>query len=110
MIAKRRSAILLSSGMITVALLSSAAQPAFADDAKTEELERQIKVMQQQLQSLQHQVAQTKKSSAAAQTPAQAPPPPAAPGTMYLAAPSGAPMPTKGPSPSWWDGIKVSLA
>jgi hypothetical protein len=60
MIAKRRSAILLSGAFLSVSL---AAMPAFADDAQSEQLQRQINAMQQQLEKLQQQVAETKKEA-----------------------------------------------
>jgi hypothetical protein len=51
MIVKRRIAILLSGACASTLLLTTA--PVWADDAQTAEMQRQIKVMQQQLQALQ---------------------------------------------------------
>jgi len=64
MIAKRRSAILLSGTLLGASLVAAA--PAWADD-----VQNQINALQQQLQKLQNQVAETKKEAKAAKEAVQ---------------------------------------
>ena len=81
------------------------AAPAFAQDAKTEQMQNQINALQQQLQVMQAQVSQTKKDAKAAEQAVQN-----LPSNLYNAAPPGSsPVVTKGP-PSWFDSIHVSMA
>jgi hypothetical protein len=108
MVVKRWMSILLSGTALGAALIVAA--PARADDAQTEQLQRQINALQKQLQGLQGQVTETKKAAQAAQQAAQNPPPPAAlPAGLYNAAPPGAasPMPTKGPA--WMSGVTIKV-
>ena len=89
------------------------AAPALADDAQTEQLQKQINALQKQLQTLQSQVTETKKEAKAAQQQAaqqaaQGVPPPTAPVGLYDAAPP--PAPVIGKAPSWLGGVKVSFA
>ena len=103
MVVKRRVSLLLAGTMIGASVLIAA--PAFADDAQTQKLQNQINSLQQELQTLQDQVAQTKKQANAAQEAVQN-----IPGGLYNAAPPGAmPMVTKGP-PAWLSSIHISLA
>jgi hypothetical protein len=71
MIVKRRSAILLSGTLLSASLLMSASAPAWADDAQSDQLQREINAMQQQLQKLQDQMAETKKEAKSAQQAVQ---------------------------------------
>ena len=64
MIAKRRSAILLSGTLLGASLVAAA--PAWADD-----VQNQINALQQQLQKLQSQVAETKKEAKSAKEAVQ---------------------------------------
>ena len=109
MFIKQRVAFLLSCICLSAAVCS--ANPALAQDAKTDQLQRQIDSLQEQLQSLKRQVAQTKKDADKAQQTAQnAQKPPQdgqqAPPGLYNAA---LPMPTKA-GPSFLDTIHVSFA
>ena len=106
MVFKRRAGLLLS-GTILASIFVAA--PALAQDAQTDQLQRQINALQKQLQSLQSQVTETKQQAKAAQESAQTaqqsvqniPP------GLYNA--DVAPLPFKG-APSWFGGIHVSLA
>jgi len=111
MLIKRRVGILLSGTVLGASVLFAA--PAFADDAQTEQLQKQINMLQKQLQSLQSQVTETKKQAKAAQDQAaqqatQVAQRPSAPPGLYDAAP--APGPVVGKAPSWVNGIKISFA
>jgi outer membrane murein-binding lipoprotein Lpp len=106
MVFKRRAGLLLS-GTILASIFVAA--QALAQDAQTDQLQRQINALQKQLQSLQSQVTETKQQAKAAQESAQTaqqsvqniPP------GLYNA--DVAPLPFKG-APSWFGGIHVSLA
>ncbi|HEY1981044.1 MAG TPA: hypothetical protein VGH13_13250, partial [Xanthobacteraceae bacterium] len=104
MIVKRRRAILLSGTLLSASLMMSAAAPAWADDAQSEQLQREINSMQQQLQKLQDQMVQTKKEAKSAQQAVQN-----MPGGIYDAAgkPAG-PGVFKMPS-SLLPGVKVTF-
>jgi hypothetical protein len=69
MVVKRRRGILLSSALLSASLLT--ASPVLADDAQTEELQRQINAMQQQLKKLQQQVVQNQKAAQEAKAAAE---------------------------------------
>ena len=105
---KRRASILLSGTMLGASFLLAA--PALADDAQTEQLQKQINALQKQLQSLQSQVTETKKEAKAAQQRAESAPPPSAPAGLYNAAPPPGPSPVIGKAPSWVSGITISFA
>ena len=105
---KRRASILLSGTMLGASFLLAA--PALADDAQTEQLQKQINALQKQLQSLQSQVTETKKEAKAAQQRAESAPPPNAPAGLYNAAPPPGPSPVIGKAPSWISGITISFA
>ena len=96
---KHRASILLSGTMLGASFLLAA--PALADDAQTEQLQKQINALQKQLQSLQSQVTETKKEAKAAQQRAESAPPPNAPAGLYNAAPPPGPSPVIGKAPSW---------
>ena len=108
---KRRLGLLLAGTVLGTSILVSA--PAFADDAQ---LQQQINAMQRQLQTMQDQLAETKKQAKAAAQQAQQTQqaqqqqaqniPANIPPNLYAA---DVPIPTKGP-PSWFDSIHVSLA
>lgn len=66
MVAKQRTRILLSGSLLGASLLASAS--ALADDTQSEQLQREIKAMQQQLHQLQKQMAETKKAAPQAPT------------------------------------------
>lgn len=103
MVVKHRLRLLLSGTMLGASFLIAA--PAFAQDAKTEQMQNQINALQQQLQVMQAQVSQTKKDAKAAEQAVQN-----LPSNLYNAAPPGSsPVVTKGP-PSWFDSIHVSMA
>jgi outer membrane murein-binding lipoprotein Lpp len=111
MLIKRRVGVLLSGTVLGASVLFAA--PAFADDAQTEQLQKQINALQKQLQTLQSQVTETKKQAKAAQDQAaqqaaQIAQQPSAPAGLYNAAPPPGPM--IGKAPSWVSGIKVSFA
>jgi outer membrane murein-binding lipoprotein Lpp len=111
MLIKRRVGVLLSGTVLGASVLFAA--PAFADDAQTEQLQKQINALQKQLQALQSQVTETKKQAKAAQDQAaqqaaQIAQQPSAPAGLYNAAPPPGPM--IGKAPSWVSGIKVSFA
>jgi outer membrane murein-binding lipoprotein Lpp len=108
MVFQRRAGVLLSGTVLGASFLMAA--PAFADDAQTEQLQKQINTLQKQLQSLQSQVTETKKDAKAAQRAAQSAPPPSAPAGLYNAAPPPGPSPMIGKAPSWVSGITVSFA
>jgi hypothetical protein len=105
---KRKAGILLSGTMLGASFLLAA--PALADDAQTEQLQKQINALQKQLQTLQSQVTETKKEAKAAQQRAESAPPPSAPGGLYNAAPPPGPSPMIGKAPSWISGITISFA
>ncbi len=116
MLIKRRVGVLLSGTVLGASVLFAA--PAFADDAQTEKLQKQINALQKQLQSLQAQVTETKRQAQAAQQQAArqqaALPAPqstaalTAPAGAYNAAPQGSPTFTK--APAWLGGVQISLA
>jgi hypothetical protein len=111
MLIKRRVGVLLSGTMLGASVLFAA--PAFADDAQTEQLQKQINALQKQLQALQTQVTETKKQAKAAQDQAsqqaaQIAQRPSVPAGLYDAAPP--PGPVVGKAPSWVSGIKASFA
>ncbi len=85
MIVKRRVGMLLAGTVLGASFLTSA--PAFADDAQ---LQNQINSLQQQLQTLQDQVAAAR----------------SVPAGLY----NQAPPPLVGKGPAWLSGIQVSLA
>ena len=101
---KRKAGILLSGTMLGASFLLAA--PALADDAQTEQLQKQINALQKQLQTLQSQVTETKREAKAAQQRAESAPPPSAPSGLYNAAPPPGPSPMIGKAPSWVSGIK----
>ena len=68
MVFKRRAWLLLS-GTVLASIFVAA--PAFAEDAQTDQLQRQINALQKQLQTLQSQVTETKQQAKAAQESAQ---------------------------------------
>ena len=107
---KRRVGVLLSGTMLGASVLFAA--PAFADDAQTEQLQKQINALQKQLQSLQSQVTDTKKQAKAAQEQASQQAAQnahlSAPAGLYDAAPPPGPMVAK--APSWVSSIKISFA
>jgi len=107
MVAKRRSAILLSGAMLSASLLSWA--PARADDAQSEQLQREINAMQQQLQKMQDQMAETKKEARSAQQTADRAAQ-SVPGGIYDAAgkPAGSGL-LKAPPSLLPPGVKVSF-
>jgi len=112
MLIKRRVGILLSGTVLGASVLFAA--PVFADDAQTEQLQKQINALQKQLQSLQSQVTETKKQAKAAQDQAsqqaaQVAQRPSAPPGLYDAAPPPGPMVSKA-APSWLGSIKVSFS
>src|SRR5690348_882153 len=65
---RRRTGLLLLS---TVLASSFTAGSAFAQDAQTDQLQRQINTLQKQLQALQTQVTETKQQAKAAQQSAE---------------------------------------
>ena len=71
MIVKRRSAILLSGTILGASLMMSAVSPVWADDAQSEQLQHEVNAMQQQLQKLQDQMAETKKEAKSARQAVQ---------------------------------------
>src|SRR6478752_1082803 len=68
MVVKQRAGLLLS-GTVLASIFVTA--PAFAQDAQTDQLQRQINALQKQLQTLQSQVTETKQQAKAAQQSAQ---------------------------------------
>ena len=110
MVVKQRAGLLLSG---TVLASMFVAAPALAQDAQTDQLQRQINALQKQLQALQSQVTETKHQAKAAQESAQTAQQTVQniPSGLYNAAPAGSgPTLTKAGPPSWFGGIKVSLA
>jgi hypothetical protein len=110
MFIKQRVAFLLSCTFLSAAVC--VVNPALAQDAKSDQLQRQIDSLQEQLQSLKRQVAQTKKDADKAQQTAQnAQKPPQdgqqIPPGLYDAESH---MPTKAKPSSWLDTIHVSFA
>jgi outer membrane murein-binding lipoprotein Lpp len=103
MIFKQRAGLLLSG---TVLASIFVAVPALAQDARTDQLQRQINALQKQLQTLQSQVTETKQQAKAAQESAQT-----AQQSVQNIPPSlyNADLPMKAAS-SWFGGIHVSLA
>jgi cell division septum initiation protein DivIVA len=106
---KRTVGLPLFTALLAVSTLVTA--PAFAQDAQTDQLQRQINSLQKQLQTLQNQVSETKQQAQAAQQSAQSAQQAVqkVPSGVYDAAQPGAPIPAKG-APSWWSGVKISLA
>jgi hypothetical protein len=115
MICKRRAGLLLSGTILGASILVAA--PALAQDAQTDQLQRQINALQKQLQTLQSQVTETKQQAKAAQQSAQTAQQSAQtaqqtvqniPAGLYNA---DVALPTKAAAaPSWFGGIHVSLA
>ena len=105
MVFKRRAGLLLS-GTVLASIFVAA--PAFAQDAQTDQLQRQINTLQKQLQTLQSQVTETKQQAKAAQESAQTAQQTVQniPTGLYNA---DVALPTKA-APSWFGGIHVSLA
>ena len=68
MVVKQRAGLLLS-GTVLASIFVTA--PAFAQDAQTDQMQRQINALQKQLQTLQSQVTETKQQAKAAQESAQ---------------------------------------
>jgi hypothetical protein len=113
MIFKRLAGLLLSGTVLGASILVAA--PAFAQDAQTDQMQRQINALQKQLQTLQSQVTETKQQAKAAQESAQTAQQSAQtaqqtvqniPAGLYNA---DVALPTKA-APSWFGGIHVSLA
>jgi outer membrane murein-binding lipoprotein Lpp len=105
MVFKRRAGMLLS-GTILASIFVAA--PALAQDAQTDQMQRQINALQKQLQTLQSQVTETKQQAKAAQESAQT-----AQQSVQSIPPGlyNADLPTKAAAaPSWFGGIHVSLA
>jgi hypothetical protein len=119
-VVKQRAGLLMS-GTVLVSIVAAA--PAFAQDAQTDQLQRQINALQKQLQALQTQVTETKQQAKAAQQSAQTAQQSAQtaqqsaqtaqqtvqniPAGLYNA---DVAVPTKAGIPSWFGGIHVSLA
>jgi hypothetical protein len=111
---KRQYRYLLS-GTILASIFVAA--PALAQDAQTDQMQRQINALQKQLQALQSQVTETKQQARAAQQSAQTAQESAQtaqqtvqniPAGLYNA---DVALPTKAAAaPSWFGGIHVSLA
>ncbi len=103
MVVKWRNAILLSGTLLSASLLGSAA--VLADDAQSDKLQGEINAMQQQLQKLQDQLAETKKTANSAQRAVQN-----IPGGIYDAAgkPAGNSL-FKAPPSILPPGVKVTF-
>jgi len=111
---KQRAGLLLS-GTVLASIFVAA--PALAQDAQTDQMQRQINALQKQLQALQSQVTETKQQARAAQQSAQTAQESAQtaqqtvqniPAGLYNA---DVALPTKAAAaPSWFGGIHVSLA
>ena len=114
MVFERRAGLMLF-GMVLASICVAA--PALAQDAQTDQLQRQINALQKQLQALQSQVTETKQQAKAAQQSAQTAQQSAQtaqqtvqniPAGLYNA---DVALPTKAAAaPSWFGGIHVSLA
>ena len=114
MVVKQRAGLLLS-GTVLASIFVAA--PALAQDAQTDQMQRQINALQKQLQALQSQVTETKHQAKAAQQSAQTAQENAQtaqqtvqniPAGLYNA---DVALPTKAAAaPSWFGGIHVSLA
>src|SRR5262245_51674600 len=121
MILKGRAGLMLSGAVLASVCV---AEPALAQDAQTDQLQRQINALQKQLQALQSQVTETKQQAKAAQQSAQTAQQSAQtaqqsaqtaqqtvqniPTNLYNA---DVALPTKAAAaPSWFGGIHVSLA
>jgi hypothetical protein len=113
-IVKRHTGLLSSSAVLASVLVAA---PALAQDAQTDQMQRQINALQKQLQALQSQVTETKQQAKAAQQSAQTAQQSAQtaqqtvqniPAGLYNA---DVALPTKATAaPSWFGGIHVSLA
>jgi hypothetical protein len=119
-VVKQRAGLLLS-GTVLASIMAAA--PAFAQDAQTDEMQRQINALQKQLQTLQAQVTETRQQAKAAQQSAQTAQQSAEaaqqnaqtaqqtvqniPKGLYDA---DVPLAAKAGPPSWFGGIHVSLA
>jgi hypothetical protein len=114
-IVKRHTGLLSSSAVLASVLVAA---PALAQDAQTDQMQRQINALQKQLQALQSQVTETKQQAKAAQQSAQTAQQSAQtaqqtvqniPAGLYNA---DVALPTKAAAaaPSWFGGIHVSLA
>src|SRR6185437_8984614 len=100
LVVKQRAGLLLS-GTVLASIFVAA--PALAQDAQTDQMQRQINALQKQLQALQSQVTETKQQAKAAQQTVQN-----IPAGLYNA---DVALPTKAAAaPSWFGGIHVSLA
>jgi hypothetical protein len=114
LVVKQRAGLLLS-GTVLASIFVAA--PALAQDAQTDQMQRQINALQKQLQALQSQVTETKQQAKAAQQSAQTAQESAQtaqqtvqniPAGLYNA---DVALPTKAAAaPSWFGGIHVSLA
>jgi len=106
MVVKKRAGLLLS-GTVLASIFVAA--PAFAEDAQTDQMQRQINALQKQLQTLQSQITETKQQAKAAQQSAQTAQQTVQniPAGLYNA---DVALPTKAGPPSWFGGIHVSLA
>jgi hypothetical protein len=110
----KRNVGLLLSGTVLVSIFVTA--PALAQDAQTDQLQRQINSLQKQLQALQSQVTETKQQAKAAQQSAQTAQQSAQTAQQTVQnIPTGlynadVALPTKAAAPSWFGGIHVSLA
>jgi outer membrane murein-binding lipoprotein Lpp len=112
MVVKRYAGLLLSG---TVLASVFGAGSVLAEDAQTDQLQRQINALQKQLQTLQSQVTETKQQAKAAQQSAQTAEKNAQTAQQSVQnIPAGlynADLPTKAAAaPSWFGGIHVSLA
>ena len=105
LVVKQRTGLLLSGAVLASIVVTA---PAFAQDAQTDQMQRQINALQKQLQTLQSQVTETKQQAKAAQESAQTAQQSvqSIPPGLYNA---DLPLPTKA-APSWFGGIHVSLA
>jgi len=105
MVVKQRAGLLLSGSVVASVFVTA---PAFAQDAQTDQMQRQINALQKQLQTLQSQVTETKQQAKAAQESAQTAQQSvqSIPTGLYNA---DVGLPTKA-APSWFGGIHVSLA
>ena len=64
LVVKQRAGLLLSGTVLASVFVTA---PAFAQDAQTDQMQRQINALQKQLQTLQSQVTETKQQAKAAQ-------------------------------------------
>jgi TolA-binding protein len=111
----KRYAGLLWFGTVLASIFAAA--PALAQDAQTDQMQRQINALQKQLQALQSQVTETKQQAKAAEESAQTAQQSAQTAQQSVQSiPAGlynadVALPTKAAAaPSWFGGIHVSLA